>query len=113
MLLCQRYFEKSWDYATAIGTAEEAMCAFSQVNSADLTLACFQIGFKAAKRATPSITVYDPLSANTTARFREGATQRTVSNIYCGENTINRLYATVAMSSGAFVRFHYTASAEL
>jgi hypothetical protein len=109
---CMRFYEKSWDYATALGSAEEVMCPWGTVNAADTTLLTLSVDFKVAKRATPTMVVYDPATGDT-GKFKEGATQRTVSSIQVGQNRVTRLYATGAMASGGYARFHYTADAEL
>lgn len=109
---CQRYYEKSWDYSTALGTVEEVMCPWGLVSSTDTTLVPLSVNFKVSKRAAPTMVVYDPATGNT-GKFKQGATQRTVSTITVGEKMISRLYATAAMTAGDYVRFHFTASAEL
>ena len=68
--LCQRYFEKSFDIATApaqnVGTAGSS--AVTQATAASLTSYGWNIPYKVTKRATPStVTLYNPAQANAQA----------------------------------------------
>ena len=109
---CQRYFEKSYDIATALGTAEEVMSIWGQANTADTTLISGAVQFKVTKRATPTITIYNT-ATGATGTFIAGSTTMTVSSTAPSQNGIGRIYTTVAMTSGTYTRFHYTASSEL
>lgn len=111
--LCLRYFEKSYNLATALGTGEEATCPWFTVNSADTTLLCCSENFKVEKRSAPTLLIYDTGAANTTGKFRMGGTQMTVSGGSFGTKSIGRIYSTVAMTAASYARFHYTVDAEL
>jgi hypothetical protein len=60
MVFCQRYFEKSYDYANGPGTVTSASAAYNSANylngGAQPTY-MNTIGFKVMKRATPTITM--------------------------------------------------------
>jgi hypothetical protein len=109
---CQRYFEKSYDTATALGTAEEVMSIWGNANAADLTLISGAVQFKVTKRVTPTITIYNT-ATGATGTFVAGGTTMTVSSTVPSQNGIGRIYATTNMGSGTYTRFHYTASSEL
>jgi hypothetical protein len=109
---CQRYFEKSYDTATALGTVEEVMSIWGQANAGDLTLISGAVQFKVTKRATPTITIYNT-ATGATGTFVAGGTTMTVSTTVPSQNGIGRIYTTTSMTSGTYTRFHYTASSEL
>jgi hypothetical protein len=67
---CQRYFEKSYDYPTAIGTAN-ASGGFASSIISPWILSAPQINYKVPKRIATPVTLYSQNSANTTGVLSE------------------------------------------
>jgi hypothetical protein len=111
LLLCQRYYEKSYDYSVVPGTASNnSSCAviFSSQSGA------FQgLKFQVVKRATPTITGY--------SYFTGAINNWTVASVGDGAVTFGNIgltglrFVQVVGSSATFNwgEGHYTASAEL
>jgi len=117
LLMCQRYYEKSYDFLTAPGTAIgnwNGAFWHAAINGGDFySLGGFR--FKTQKRIAPNVTLYDPYYgtagamsspqdyAQTTAAVTV-AGQDGVSNVRCPSNnmTTNRIYC-----------YHYVADARL
>jgi hypothetical protein len=112
LALCQRYFEKSYGQSQALGTIDENQATWGSVNSVDQTLVVMQQTYKVTKRVAPTVTVYNTATGGT-GTFIQGASTATVLFVTTGESIMGRLYATAGMTSGTYVRFHWTASAEL
>jgi len=109
---CQRYFEKSYSQTQALGTVDETSATWASVNTSDATLATMQQTYKVTKRTTPTIVVYNT-ATGATGTFIYGASTATVSAVPTGDSIMGRIYATASMTSGIYLRFHWTASAEL
>jgi hypothetical protein len=119
LALCQRYYEKSFDLATApaqaIGTTNGAFCAV-QVVGQSAAQRCGSVTCKTPKRSTPTITLFNPIASN--AQFYNantgGSTTSTAAGSV-GENGFHLDTVTQAGSgaagNGLFI--HWTASAEL
>ncbi|MBC9876336.1 hypothetical protein G8O24_03115 [Bradyrhizobium sp. INPA01-394B] len=89
LLTCQRYWEKSYDYGTAPGTAT-SVGQWQIINQGSaLTAIGLQVGFKAPKRATPTITTYSP---------NNGA----AGNAYSGNSSINVAANVPTVGTGSF-----------
>jgi len=111
LLLCQRYYEKSYDYSVVPGTASSASsCAvMHSVN----TGANQGLKFQVVKRATPTLTGYS---------YNTGTINNwTVASVGDGAVTFGNIgltgwrFTQVVGSSGTYnwAEGHYTASAEL
>ena len=109
---CQRYFEKSYSPDTALGTVDEVFSTWTSANGVDTTLVNGTAYFKVTKRIQPTITIYNT-SSGTTGSFLATSTSYTVSSVSTGTLGIGRIYATTSMTANTYVRFHWTASAEL
>ncbi len=111
LLLCQRYYEKSYDYSVVPGTASSASSCVV-MHSAQST-ANQGLKFQVVKRATPTLTGYSYTSGTinnwTVASVGDGAV--TFGNI----GLTGWRFTQVVGSSGTFnwAEGHYTASAEL
>lgn len=58
---CERFFEKSYNYETAIGAVTDAGCATWEENTiAEKAHLISLVGFRGEKRSTPTITYYSP-----------------------------------------------------
>lgn len=109
--MCQRYYEKSFPYATApaqnTGATLGAAYATGQVvNQAFST----SVTFAVAKRAAPTITTYAPDSA--TANWSLNTTTPTASTANIGDSAF-ALLGNVAVTAGNGYSIHWQAVAEL
>lgn len=106
--LCQRYFEKSYDYALAVGTIGQSYN--NTMSGANGNYRSTQ-GFKVYKRTTPTMTLYNPGTgaigsirgednSNPTAVI--GSTQSTFAVLNTAGVSINQAFY-----------YHWTADAEL
>jgi len=108
--LCQRYYEKSYDLATAPGSITSAGChCYTNQNTQGNRTTSY---FKVAKRATPAITSYS-VTTGTAGKMRVASnatdTNCTVGDI--GECAFtNAPSATTTLSE---LYYHWTANAEL
>jgi len=109
---CQRYFEKSYSPDTSLGTVDETYATWTSANAGDTTLVNGTAYFKVTKRTQPTITIYNT-SSGATGSFLATSTSYTVSSVSTGTLGIGRVYATTGMTANTYVRFHWTASAEL
>ena len=111
MTLCQRYYEKSFPYATApaqnVGSTLGAAYATGQVlNQAFSTL----VTFAAPKRAAPTITTYAPDAA--TANWSTNGTTPTASTTNIGDSGF-ALIGSTAVTAGNGYSIHWAADAEM
>lgn len=114
---CQRYYEKSYDLATAPATAVEAGSFGFCVGTNSIAANYFTYApvFKVAKRGTPTITLYD-LSGNSGKVNKVSATDlsmtanQTATADRIGETEF-RIYSALGTAAGFYG--HYVASAEL
>ena len=115
LTLCQRYFEKSYNTDVDPGTA--TLTGELRMYAQNLNVAAHSWGeavqFKVTKRATPTVTVYNPNSGATGQIYDTvGAVARTSSIATLGANGV-LVYATLGSSANINAGFHYTADAEL
>jgi hypothetical protein len=116
--LCQRYFEKSYNYATAIGTATtvgEFLIYIQSVGTQSYATVGGSDRFKVPKMGTPTVTVYNPSTGTAGQIFESyGSTSITATvsaqsqaGFNCmgsiGGNTVNGFAPT----------WHYKAESEL
>lgn len=105
---CQRYFEKSYEYPTAIGTAVVPNCVqsiFVSVTGTSTASGTYAV----TKRVTPTLQLF---STNT------GAVDRIFvlgfgDTIFGADIGTNRVRAGVGTVTTTGIQFHYTANAEL
>ena len=117
LAMCQRYYEKSYDLATAPATATETgsfgFCVGT--NSTAVNYFTYAPIFKVAKRNTPTITLYD-LNGNSGKVNKVSATDlsmtanQTATADRIGETEF-RIYSALNTAGGFYG--HYVASAEL
>jgi len=115
LALCQRFWEKSYDLGTAVGTATLTGAPKQQGGGSIILTGA---AFKVQKRAAPTVTIYSPY---------DGAADRVcyynASDAYggylspCYGSNIGQwgfnLYLASGFSVSYMFRFHFTASAEL
>lgn len=109
--MCQRYYEKSFPYATApaqnVGATLGAVYATGQVvNQAFST----SVTFAVAKRAAPTITTYAPDAA--TANWSTNTTTPTAATANIGDSGFAAA-GTTAVTAGNSYSIHWQANAEL
>jgi hypothetical protein len=116
LALCQRYFVKSYEQATAVGTATLTSSIGRYIANYVATGNYFDVigTFPVTMRTSPTITIYNPNYSNTTGSFRDiysSGSDRTVSgtNSSCNQFTS---YAVIVITV-AVPFCHYTATAEL
>jgi hypothetical protein len=116
LALCQRYFEKSYDLETVAGAANENGMAITWAASVS-NYYSFSTKFLVSKRATSTVTIYNP-SSGTTSEMRNtdsggAVTVAGISNV--GQTApFVFLYSSSAVSvDGNRYSTQWTASAEL
>jgi len=119
LILCQRYFEKSYSVDLALGTTGSAaqsassgmtICAAIQAG-ANIMVANF--GFRVQKRVAPTMTLYDPVQADNQA-WVQSAGACTSSLLTGGENNFAFQTTTHANTAvGRAIWFHWAANARL
>ena len=105
---CQRYYEKTYNLETALGTGVAPGWAGAVTSSA--TTETGGHSFKVTKRGTPTITLYNAISGASGAVYRvsDGANLSATVN-YIGNNS----FGLINVSSNNSFYYHYVANAEL
>lgn len=118
LALCQRYYEKSFELATApaqnVGS-NSGCIEFPQAAAASTLMQIPNIEFTVRKRAAPTVTLYNPNAANAQARnLTIGADFSGTSGVTAGERA-HAIEATTPAGSaiGQRCTLHWTANAEL
>jgi hypothetical protein len=112
---CQRYYEKSFDYATPPGTATPngADSIFFSNSGATSNGGGMSPRFKVPKRATPTIVTYsETTGAAGKIRDRTNAVDVTPTVDLIGENGA-RVFAAVTTNTGCALSCHWTSSARM
>lgn len=104
--LCQRYFEKSYDFAAAPGGASAAGRLLQAFSS--LLLQRYDLRFQ-RKRTTPTLTIYEPDSGTAGKVALSTGTLVNASTSDIGETGCTVAFTPLA---GVFGAFHFTADAE-
>jgi len=111
--LCKRYFEKSYNVGTAVGTATNvgSVMFLSNRNSGSPHT---MLRFAVQKRAAPTLAMYDPSQSNTNGMrdLDNNTTYTSVAMNRAGETGCT-VYSNTSIAMGFFLQFHYTADAEL
>jgi len=111
LALCQRYYEKSFSYATApaqnTGTSLGAAYATGQVTNQAFSS---QVVFAVAKRTAPTITTYAPDAA--TANWSTNTTTPTSATTNIGESGF-AVTGSTAVTAGNGYSIHWQAVAEI
>ena len=114
LALCQRYYETHNHLTTAKTTDGSVTSYWSTITSNDSNTLVVSTGitYKVPKRASPTVTLYNPGDTTTAARVNAQGTERTVTASYGGPNALTRIYVSGA-SAGNYVTYNWEASAEL
>lgn len=115
--LCQRYFEKSYNYDASIGALTSNGCE-NVVASTSYLLSKQDVRFKVRKRVAPTIGVYSPQTGAFSQVAEFSASSTFVSDRSTGASAQSETSFQVASTSGNyttgnFERFHWAADAEL
>jgi hypothetical protein len=117
LALCQRYYEKTYDIATAIGSSDQngsfGFCGGT--NSATATFFTYAPVFKVTKRTIPTITIYDLVGNSGTVAKVSAIDLSFVNNQSATVDRIGqsqfRIYSPLGTAAGFYG--HFVASAEL
>jgi len=107
--LCQRYFQKSYNYGDAIGNTSNT-AGSNAFNIDDGTLQRDGVRLTQTMRANPTITLYNPVTGSSASVRTNAAGNHTGSNFSQGENAF---FVDYTPNTGEFLQFHHTADAEL
>ena len=117
LILCQRYYQKSYVYGTAPGTATQHGFWSTGGHQGGTSGGYVEgiINFERLMRATPTLTLYDHSgNSNKCARLATGTARYTNQSI--STSNLNARGVTMYSTSGTaagIVQGHYTVSAEL
>ena len=113
LVLCERYFEKSYQIGSAPGTNGSLAGFCSTTTSTGATSELSGIRFRTRKRDTPSITIYQAVNGTSGQVYRvSDAASITVSAVnHIGETGIGFLQLASGSANGYY--WHYAASIEL
>jgi len=114
LALCMRYYETHNSLTTAKTTDGSTTSYWSTITTNDNNTLVVSTGiiYKVPKRASPTVTIYNPNNTATAARVSAQGTERTVPATYGGPNALTRIYVSGA-SAGNYVTYNWEASAEL
>lgn len=113
---CQRYYEKSYDYATAPATNTTNGIIFQTSSSNGSSDFVYTVRFGTPKRTSPSFTIYTYNGTQGPWTYQRSGIGETTTTIYgaYGVNQQNVLYGGVGAAWVACQFYgHWTASAEL
>lgn len=112
LVLCQRYFCKSYDFTVNPATVDGDGCFTWRASASDAS-GSVTVAYPVTMRATPTILVYSPTTGTSFEVRNDGAAADiTGASTNVGTNSC-RIYSSVAQTDGDTCRFHYTASAEM
>jgi len=117
LLFCQRYYQKSYNYSTAPGSAVTAATqgVFSPgSNASGQTFSSAWAPFKVTMRAAPTVTTYDNAGNSGKVSWTNGSTwtdNGSIPGMSVGDGFVN---VAAGPFSGLFgINYHYVATAEL
>jgi len=111
--LCQRYYEKSYDHDTALGTATTTGAWYFRT---DGTLAAQYplTPFMVVKRVDPTVALYSTVAPTTAGNVRNASTGSNVTgSITATRRGLTQLSLGTAPADANVIQFHWTADAEL
>jgi hypothetical protein len=112
LIMCQRYFAKSYNQAIALATPGEFAGAPGRFVDATSNYASVQVFFPVRMRATPTVTIYNP-STGATASLRSDTANHPASVTQQGESGCWFFANDSTITTSVSCRAHYGASAEL
>ena len=112
LALCERYFEKSYNYSTVAGTATDTGLVMWLANR-NPGLPHTTLRYRTIKRANPTVTIFNTNTADSnTLRDKDSATDLTPQVTRLGESGCT-IHTNTSTALGNFIAFHYTAESEL
>jgi len=115
LALCQRYFEKSYDYGTVAGTATSSGVlnngGLTGMNNASHATRA-SIRYKVTKRTSPTVITFDLAGNSGKCNFPDTSNNVTMSVLQAGSNGCGVETAAVT-STDTRCYYHFTADAEL
>ena len=117
LLLCQRFYEKSFPQGTAPARAagRTGAVAMRQTVSSNTASSFPQVRYRTAKRANPTLTLYNPLNADAQVVNLSSGTSWTSTTAV--EASSEGFYVTATSAAGSQVSdiaaFHFSAEAEI
>jgi hypothetical protein len=120
LMMCQRYFEKSYSLGTAVGSNTAIGSITSSSSQPSITTGEVNTGsvfFKVSKRSIPTVNVWDRVGNAGKCSRVQAAVSITdnqsidVDSASTGENSFYAYSSGVSTATGAII--HFTASAEL
>ena len=112
LTLCERYFEKSYNYSVEPGTATDFGLVMWLANR-NPGLPHTTLRYKSQKRANPTVTIFNTNTADSnTLRDKDAATDLTPQITRLGESGCT-IHTNTSTALGNFIAFHYTAESEL
>jgi hypothetical protein len=110
--LCQRYFQKSYNLDSALGTNEARGAKTTRTFNTDVFLPIMETRLLVSMRATPAITWYT--TQGTAGSINVGAGTNTVNTIYdTSMNSTGWMYVNGSVASGDQITGHFAVSSEL
>ena len=115
LALCQRYFYKTYDYDTAIGTATTAGAFVRSISTQQTYAAMSSVRYPVSMRDNPTVTAYSTQNANTTGKMSADSNDKDISIHYIGHNGHFPFVqnSSSGITSNVFLRHQFTAAAEL
>ena len=112
LALCERYFEKSYNYSVVAGTATDEGLVMWLANR-NPGLPHTSLRYKTPKRANPTVTIFNTNTADSnTLRDKDGAADLTPQITRLGQSGCT-IHTNTSVALGNFIAYHYTAVAEL
>ena len=116
LVLCQRYFQKSYDISTAPGAASTEENSRIGIATSTTRLSTFVVYPVSMRSTDPVITFYSPVGTagqySTTNNITTNTGTITVANNHSSDNGFHEV-TVVGATAGTHYQFHYTASAEI
>ena len=112
--MCQRYFEKSYDIGTAVGTVTGIGSIGTVAYGASVSRPFLGIQFQTAKRTSATVTSYTPNTADTSGKIG-GPSGADLSAVIqnAGTQSFKIYQSQVTSTSNGDYYIHWTSSAEL
>lgn len=112
--LCKRYWEKSYEYGTALGTATFPGCEIVMTPSAGAATVGLKVRFAAPKRVAPSCVLYSENSGATGKIYDFQASADVTGNVDLISENGMRNYGVFAVVGGAMSAYwHWAVNARL
>ena len=112
LALCERYFEKSYNYSVVPGTVTDSGLVMWLANR-NPGLPHTSLRYKTPKRANPTVTIFNTNTADSnTLRDKDSSTDLTPQITRLGDSGCT-IHTNTSVALGNFIAFHYTAVSEL